>query len=339
VDKKKFFLGLVVTILLLGFTKTEQTVQAKDSGMNYVVYLPIISNDHEEMPSGPEWLNIVNEFREQAHLPYVTENSEWSEGAWLHSRYMVKTDNVEHDEKKSSKWYTPEGKAAAQSSVIVASYDSSLSDEFAVEAWMQAPFHSVSLLDPRLSTVGFGSYREEDGGYQIGATLDVIRGMESLPRSVQYPVQWPADGETVSLFYFWGEYPDPLSSCSGYTSPSGLPIIVQLGDGSKTPKVTAHSITQDGNQLEHCVFDETSYKNQSDSYGQSLGRSILDARDAIVIIPRNPLTPGATYDVSLTTNGHTYTWSFSVSANVRTPQIENLDLSQGMLDLGHPAPN
>jgi hypothetical protein len=338
VNKKKYFLGLVSIILLL-FVKTEQDVQADNSNINHIVYLPIVTNNFQQIPEGPEWLTAVNEFRAQAHLPYVTEDPEWSEGAWLHSRYMVKTDIVEHDEDKSSKWYTPEGKAAAQSSVIVASYDSSLSDEFAIEAWMQAPFHAVSLLDPRLSTVGFGSYREKDGGYQIGATLDVIRGMESLPRSVQYPVQWPADGETVPLYYFWGEYPDPLSSCPGYTSPSGLPIIIQLGDGSKTPKVTAHSISQDGNQLEHCVFDETSYKNQADSYGQSLGRSILDARDAIVIIPRYPLTPGASYDVSLTTNGRTYTWSFSISANVRTQELENLDLSQGKLDLGHTVPN
>ncbi|MBN1318979.1 MAG: CAP domain-containing protein [Anaerolineales bacterium] len=338
-DKKKVFLGLVSIILLVLLARTGQDVKAEESSTNYVVFLPLVSNENQEIPAGPEWLTAVNEFRAQAHLPYVTEEAEWSEGAWLHSRYMVKTDIVEHDEDKSNKWYTPEGKAAAQSSVIVASYDSSLSDEFAIDAWMQAPFHSVSLLDPRLSTVGFGSYREEDGGYQIGATLDVIRGMESMPRSVQYPVQWPADGETVPLFYFWGEYPDPLSSCVGYTSPSGLPIIVQLGDGSKTPSVTAHSISQDGNQLEHCVFDETNYKNQDDSYGQSLGRSILDYRDAVVIIPRYPLTPGASYTVSLTANGHTYTWTFSVSASVRSSQLENLDLSQGQPDLGHPVPN
>jgi hypothetical protein len=247
---------------------------------------------------------------------------------------MVKSDRVEHDEVKSNDWYTLEGKETAQSSVVIGSYDASLTDKFLVEAWMQAPFHAVSLLNPELATVGYGSYREVDGGYQTGATLDVIRGIENN-RSVQYPVQWPADGAEVPLYYFWGEYPDPLSSCSGYTAPSGLPIVVQIGDGSKTPNVTATSITQDGGQVEHCVFDETNYKNQADSYAQSLGRSILDAHDAVVIIPRYPLTPGASYTVSMTTNGHDYTWTFSVSANGRAPQSENLDLSQGQVNLGY----
>jgi hypothetical protein len=338
-DRKRILLGLISIILLVLFAQADTDAQAEENGTNYVVYLPLVSNNFETMPAGPDWLTAVNEYRAIAHLPYVTEETEWSEGAWLHSRYMVKTDSVEHDEDNSSKWYTKQGKAAAESSVIVASYDSSLSDDFMIDAWMQAPFHSVSLLDPRLSTVGYGSYREEDGGYQAGATLDVIRGMESMPRSVQYPVQWPADGETVPLYYFWGEYPDPLSSCSGYTSPSGLPIIVQLGDGSKTPDVTAHSITQNGDQVEHCVFDETNYKNQADSYAQSLGRSILDARDAVVIIPRYPLTPGASYTVSLTANGRTHTWTFSVSANVRSAQFENMDSSQGQLNLGYQIPN
>jgi hypothetical protein len=65
--------------------------------------------------------------------------------------------------------------------------------------------------------------------------------------------------------------------------------------------------------LEHCVFDETTYTNP-DSGTQSTGRNVLNARDAIVLIPRNPLTAGAIYQVSITANGQTYAWSFMVSA-------------------------
>ncbi|MBW1713559.1 MAG: hypothetical protein JRJ59_10465, partial [Deltaproteobacteria bacterium] len=46
---------------------------------------------------------------------------------------------------------------------------------------------------------------------------------------------------------------------------------------------------------------------------QYLGRVVLDMRDAAVLIPRDPLIPGATYTVSITANGQPYTWSFTVS--------------------------
>jgi hypothetical protein len=72
-------------------------------------------------------------------------------------------------------------------------------------------------------------------------------------------------------------------------------------------------VVQDGTPLEHCVFDETTYINP-DSGTQSTGRNVLNARDAIVLIPRNPLTVGATYQMSTTTNEQTYAWSLMVSA-------------------------
>jgi hypothetical protein len=94
--------------------------------------------------------------------------------------------------------------------------------------------------------------------------------------------------------------------------PSGLPIILQIGPGNLTPSVTAHSFIQGTTALEHCVFDETNYTNP-DSSTQNTGRNILNSRDAIVLIPRAPLTPGATYTVSITANGQMYAWSFVVS--------------------------
>ena len=100
----------------------------------------------------------------------------------------------------------------------------------------------------------------------------------------------------------------------GYTAPAGLPIILQIGDGSLTPSVTAHTITSGGSAVEHCVFDETSYSNP-DGNMQSLGRSVLGGRDAIVLIARQSLTQGAMYTVSVTANGTKYTWSFTVSKN------------------------
>ena len=74
-------------------------------------------------------------------------------------------------------------------------------------------------------------------------------------------------------------------------------------------------LTSAGFPLEHCVFDETSYTNP-DHNAQYLGRGILGSRDAIVLIPRAPLTPGAQYTVSITVDGTPHSWSFWVIENV-----------------------
>jgi uncharacterized protein YkwD len=289
----------------------------RESETVYTVFLPLNVQKKVQAPAQPEWLQAVNNFRAQANLPPVTENADWSEGNELHSRYMVKNDVIAHSEEKNNQWYTQEGYEAAQTSNLVVAYDSNASDVFAINSWMQAPFHALGILDPDLEQVGYGAYREANGTYQMGAGLDVIRGLGRSSSSVSYPVIWPDDGKSVELTQYWGEYPDPLSSCDGYTAPTGVPVIIQIGSGNKTPKVTAHSFSSNGSNLAHCVIDETNYNNP-DSDSQKLVRSVLDARDAIVIIPREPLTPGASYSVSVTVNGQAYDWTFSV-AGTRTP--------------------
>lgn len=274
------------------------------------VHLPLVIRQ----PSQAGWLDYVNYYRAMARLPPVTENTSWSYGNTLHARYMVKNDILEHAEDPGNPWYTPEGLAAAQSSNLVAHSDVNTPDEWAIDRWMQGPFHAIGVIDPGLLQVGYGSYREADGGLQMGAGLDVIRGLGTPPPSVAFPVQWPADGAIVPLTAHGGEYPSPLTSCPDYRSPSGLPIILQLGPGDRTPTVTASAFLQGSTSLPHCVFDETSYVNP-DPAQQALGRSILDSRDAVVVIPRSPLTPGTRYTVSITANGETYTWSFTVSSS------------------------
>lgn len=262
-------------------------------------------------PAPPEgWFDYLNYYRAGADLPPVTENADWSDGCWLHSRYMVKNDYLGHDEKPGNRWYTPEGETAGQNGNIMISSDMSTPDEYALDLWMQGPFHAIGILDPRLGSVGFGSYREEIGAWRMGATLDVIRGWGSLPAEVSYPVCWPGEGARMPLLsYTGGESPDPLTSCSSYVTPTGPPLILQLGQGSITPEVTATSLRRGTISLAHCVFDETSYTHP-DSATQELGRSILGARDAVVVMPRQPLLAGETYSVSVTANGETHAWSF-----------------------------
>lgn len=274
----------------------------------------------------PDWLNHVNDYRALASLPALGENPTWSHGDWLHARYMVKNDFIGHSEDPNNSWYTAEGSAAAQNSNVAVSSSAGLSDNAAIDLWIQGPFHAVGILDPGLAVVGYGSYHEADGGYQTGAALDVLRGLGSIPATIKFPVKFPGNNKTVGYrSYNGGESPNPLSSCAGYTVPTGLPIILQIGDGSLTPNVSAHSFKQGGAELEHCIYDETNYTNSSSS-NQSLGRSVLGARDAIVLIPRAPLVAGDTYTVSITTNGTTYTWSFAVSNSAAAPTLSGPEI-------------
>jgi uncharacterized protein YkwD len=313
--------GVCALTPLIGRAQETNTAGPSSPGLVPSGFLPVVLGvgvgDAIPTPTpGPQedgaWLTRLNEHRQMAGLPKVQENVDWSHGTWSHSRYMVKNDLVDHDEDPDNSWYTPEGDQAARSSNLAASSVCEIEDDQVIDLWMRAPFHGISLIDPELHTVGYGSFREEDGGLQMGAALDVLRGQGGIPGEVRFPLLWPGDDSVITLISSVGEYPDPLASCPGYSSPSGLPILVQIGDGNQTPRVTAHTFHQGNTPLEHCIFDETSYNN-SNGDARDLGRQLLDLRDAIVLIPRNPLVPGSTYTVSIAVNGQELTWSFRVA--------------------------
>lgn len=279
----------------------------------HTVFLPLVVKPCPSvaMPSSGNWLDYLNYYRATACLSPVTENPVLSDGDHKHAIYIVKNNVLQHDEDPNNPWYTPEGQRAAQESNLAGNNNANTPDGWAIDTWMQAPFHSVGVLDPRLAQVGYGSYREADGGLQMGAALNVVAGLD-YRKNATYPVIWPGNGTTIPIRFHWGEYPSPLTSCPGYSAPSGLPLVIQIGPGYLTPAVSATSFTQNDQPLEHCVFDETTYSNP-DGILQGLGRDILNGRDAIVLIPRSPLSAGATYAASITANGKTYTWSFSIS--------------------------
>lgn len=269
------------------------------------------------VPVPGAWLDYLNFYRAAARLSPVTENIVLSDGDRKHAVYIVKNGALQHGEHPLNAYYTPEGQRAAQQSNLFYSTNVADTDWWAIDTWMQSPFHAVGVLDPQLIQVGYGSHREARGGHHTAAALNVIAGLNLKARTA-YPVFWPGAGTTIPISLHWGGEPSPLASCRGYRAPSGLPVIVQIGSGERTPVVSATSFTQDGRPLEHCVFDETTYKNPNRTL-QDLGRSILAMRDAIVLIPRFPLTTGATYTASVTADRRTYTWSFTVSGAAQAP--------------------
>jgi uncharacterized protein YkwD len=277
-------------------------------------FLPALLQ-HPATQASPEWLVYLNGQRALADLPLLTEEPAWSDGDWKHARYTVKNDVLGHSEDPSNAYYTPEGADAAGNSNVMASSSANTPDQTAIDMWMSGPFHAIGILDSRLRKTGFGSYRESGGSIGMAAALDVLHGLDySSPPPVTFPVRWPANNKTMSSTSFMGgEYPDPLTACPGYSIPAGQPIYLMISTGNQVPTVTDHRLTQGGKTLENCEFDETNYTN-SDSSQQQLARSILNGRDAIVIIPRSTLIPGASYTISITVNNQIYSWTFNVAS-------------------------
>ena len=257
------------------------------------------------------WLARVNQFRALAGLPPVTENPEWSDGCQKHAQYMATNDFIGHTETEGAPGVTVEGLACAQKGNVFISSNPNTPETRSIDSWITGPFHALGIIDPKLRLVAFGAATDDAGRFRYGAALDVLRGLDSSVRPT-YPVRFPGDGGLMPLRLYDGtESPDPLTSCPGYTAPTGPPIVLQLGSFSFVPNVTASSFSQDGTPLDRCIYDETTYQNP-DANAQSLSRAILDSRGAVVLMPRAPLSGGASYTVGITHSGVAHQWSFTV---------------------------
>jgi hypothetical protein len=253
--------------------------------------------------AGGVWLDRLNAWRASVNLPALAENTTWSQGDYSHSLYMVKNDQVTHYELSTLPYYTVAGDTAARNGNIEVNSTTSFSDDRAIDWWMAAPFHALGMMDPRLTTTGFGAYREVKSGWQAGFTLDTLRGNSFTGGT--YPVFFPGDRSSVPLRSYGGnEFPDPLQACPGYSAPTGLPVFVEVG-GNVATTVGAHAFTANGTPLANCVIDSSS---------AAVGSS-LKARGAVILIPQQPLQPGVTYAVTMTVNGVPYAWSFGVTSD------------------------
>lgn len=261
-----------------------------------------------------EWLTYLNHFRAMAGLADLVENDELTFGSQAHARYMVINDKpIAHSERSDNPLFTAEGLRAAQNGNIFSTTQVNAGHEWATNFWISAPFHLIRIIDPALSQVGYGDYNEAVGNFHMSAVLDVSTMLGEVPDSQNYPIYFPGEGAVTEIVrHSLYEWPDPVDSCAGYTRPTGPPLIIQLGDGSLTPSVSGFTLAVDGVLVPACAFSETTYTNP-DQYAQANGRFLLGERDAVVILPRNPLQAGKTYTATVFANGQTFSWSFSAA--------------------------
>jgi hypothetical protein len=274
------------------------------------------------LASGGAWLDRFNAWRADTGTSILSENTTYSAGDYNHALYMVQTGQVTHSESTAYPQYTTGGDIASQNSNIFVSSSTNTTDAQSIDWWMGAPFHAMGMMDPRLTSTGFGSYRNSAySPWQMGAAVNVGQGMTAPG---QYPVFFPGNGTTEPLTSYSGnEFPDPTQACPGYT---GLPVFVEVGANVDTTAGAVHSFTGNGTALTHCVIDSTN----------PTFASYLKWRGGVIVFPQAPLQAGVRYAVALTVNTVPYAWSFSVGPLAGglngTPLIGDFDGS-GKADL------
>jgi|SRR5579875_1875917 uncharacterized protein YkwD len=279
-----------------------------------------------ESTNGPQWLRTLNHYRSLAGTAALRAIPALSAGCLDHARYLVKNAGTApnalvmgaevHNEHPGNPWYSEAGLHAARSGDVEQWWGTSPTAraplDWAINQWIGSTWHRLAILNPHLRDVGYGEYCE---GGKCAAVLDVLSstGAGGLTRAENpAPIQFPPDGATLKISALGPEWPDPLTACSGYTLPAGLPITLQLG--SLVPaRLSAFSLRHGSDRqiLEACGFDALSYVNPV-ADDQSRGREALNDFGAVVVVPRQPLSPGK-YTVEMTVNGRSYNWQFSIA--------------------------
>jgi hypothetical protein len=300
-----------------------------------------------------------NYYREAAGVPPIVAAPALNEAALHHAKYLVNNhinagDGVvrnghlsmtgwnasAHAESPGNPWYTVDGAKWADYANVFRG--STVPADGAALVDVQAVRLSAvtAMLDPQLAAVGFGIYCDngdcagvivyrrgltksqflaqyEGNAMEWNAMLGTMPFTEArLRKPIEFPaagMQFPlrADRDDKSL--------DPLAGCHGYSAPSGVPIVLELGAPTEghNVKVASSSLSEDGSaEVDTCAFDATSYANP-DGVQQTRARRILHAYGAVVVIPKNPLEPGHQYTVTIVADSQPYTWSFSVASDAK----------------------
>lgn len=256
-----------------------------------------------------DWLPVMNFYRSAVGLGRVMEDPALSAGDVKHSRYIVKTDQPGHFEDPNNRYYSEQGAIAGQSSNVFWSTSTAIPDRTPIDFWMSGPFHTIGMIAPGLQQVGYGIYREASSPvYTMAASLNIFGGLGVPDQDPDYPIMWPGDGSKVPLTRYPGnETPDPLTMCPGYQAPAGLPLLLVF---DHEPNLRTALIRKGGSSISACAYEGARYRNP-DPGTQSVGRAVL--ANAIVLIPRDPLARGASYEVVIDADHDTYRWSFKTS--------------------------
>jgi hypothetical protein len=275
----------------------------------------------------------------RAHARYLVENG-IADGVIRYRKGVVRTamnqDAFQWEDRRHP-GYSNEGISAAGGAIVIASDNLNTSGAALVDQLISFPYGSVNALMPQWAAAGIGSYcgvgfcetvivpglglakdaflamyNADDNERMWRATLGT---MPLQQQELKNPIVFPPDGSTVSLSRNAGGDWLPIEqSCPGYSTPTGLAIVFQLGKGQGQDgaiAVTEQSISRAGQVLDSCLLTSAKFADKKSPIATDMGRT-LEFMGAAVIVPRSPLAAGH-YTVSLTADSKPYRWSFTVA--------------------------
>jgi hypothetical protein len=279
-----------------------------------------------EETGGSPWLDELNYWRQAAGLEPVAQNLELSEGCHAHADYILENARTSgltsvaaygmsaggamHSESPGSPGFSEAGAHAAVGGRYVigvmqtADLAFDMNQKADIDGLLTVPFHRLSLLAPWAEVAGYG----ETGQFPDRVAALALRGRQG--RNASAPVEFPPNGANVPFAAMREpEWPNPLTACPGYALPVGLPITLQLLHRANLSAYSLTDLTQ-GRELTACAFEAATYENP-DPAQEAAARKGLVFSKAIVVIPRDPLTPGHKYKVAIN-SGSEYEWTFAV---------------------------
>ena len=247
------------------------------------------------------WLAYINDFRDNLGLDSVKEDKQLSRAARLHSTYMVETGFVEHGEEAGNKWSTDDGRQAGEQSNVAGGTGIPPTETQAVDLWIEGPFHRLGLMRPGWRTTGFslesGTRNGED---RWGATLNVIAGLTGSS-SANWPLVWPNARQEVAtpfLQFERIEWPDPAVGCANSKGTDyGTIITASFGPGDRARIKSVSLRVRGGDPVPVCTHTSGTYKK--DDY-TDVGWRLLAGNNTVMVLPREVLTPGTTYQGRIT---------------------------------------
>jgi len=227
-------------------------------------------------------LDLVNAARKASGLDEVRVSPKLSIGCGNHAKYMVlnrgnpKIEGLKaHEEDKSLKGYTPEGAAAAESSVM-----HFVKPSLAVEGWLSTFYHRVPLLQANLKEVGIGYYTEKD--YTV-AVLDCVSGTDGEVK--KEVVFFPEDGQKGLPIEFYPEVPNPIPE--KHKGKAGSPVTVMFAMEKKVKDVRISLSDARGKAVESFISTPEKPATTEPQW------------NSIVLIPQRPLMKSSDYTVEL----------------------------------------
>lgn len=246
----------------------------------------------------------LNAMRAQAGIAPVSKFSgRLNRGCRLHNRYMQRTGEFGHLERRASRHFTRTGAHAGSRSVIA------MPSSLPSQAWGQTVYHRLAIMQPRLRVAGFSAH----AGFTCLQVLSgVSRSRAARTASpVLYP--WPANGSAAHPPVFENyETPDPLLDAPG-ASTLGTPVTVAVNGPWRHWQRTRSSVDSASLVSDAGLPVPLSVSDHSAVHARYL-------QGGFALLPRQALAPHTWYTVTATgriANGRS-SWPFSLVTRFKT---------------------